>query len=261
MITAFNKGFAVVDKMPFRRRNNNGSAGVDLSSVINKGSSKIKKKIRDIKRLLKRDNLPSDLVIANERALKTLEGELENVEENKKVRKLVSRYHKVRFFERKKAARHYKHELKELEKLKQTVEENREKNEGTEEIEKEIEKQEKKVHDKAVNFAYTLNFPETEKYVSLYRENKPEDIEKMSYKEKKGLKKTENIREKYKAEFSSQLKNEKLQVSLEEGLRHNGGGKKLYRKNRNNNDRSSNRDDGYSGKTEENEQEEDDFFE
>lgn len=250
----------VPDKMPFRRRNNNASAGVDLSSVINKGSSKIKKKIRDIKRLLKRDNLPSDLVIANERALKTLEGELENVEENKKVRKLISRYHKVRFFERKKAARHYKHELQVLKELKQKAEECKD-TEEKEKIEEEIKKQEKKVHGKAVNFAYTLNFPETEKYVSLYRQNNPEDVEKMTYKEKKGLKKTEDTREKYKAEFSSQLKSNSLQVSLEEGLRHNGGGKRVYRKKRDGKDNYNNREERKEGKKNTDKEEEDDFFE
>lgn len=214
-------------------RGNNTSIGIDLSSVLNHGSSRIKKKMRDIRRLLKKDGLPSDLVIANERALKTLEMELANVETNKKAQKFASRYHKVRFFERKKAGRHYKHEKRKLEQLKDEKHQLKKEKKDYSDIKKQIKEQEAITHKRAVEYAYTLNFPDTEKYISIYRTNN-EDPEKMSRKAQKGLKKVETKRRDYLQRYSDELDQGKLKVSLEEGLTHRGGKGSKQKKHENN---------------------------
>ncbi|VEU22105.1 DEKNAAC103115 [Brettanomyces naardenensis] len=196
---------------------------VDLSTVLNKGSSRIKKKIRDIKRLLKRGNLPSDVVIANERALKTLDRELENVQLNQKAKKIHSRYHKVRFFEKKKASRHYKGSSKRLEELNKQREELVDattKSEELEELDKQIKKQKKIVRQSEIDLAYVLNYPSTEKYISLYpNEGEELEVEKSNPKFQKGLKRSKERRSYFKKLFSDQLKEGKLRVGLEEGLR------------------------------------------
>lgn len=163
---------------------------IDLTSVLNKGGSKIKKKIRDIRRLLSRDNLPSDVVVANERALKILEGELQNVQSKQQSQRMAGRYQKVRFFEKKKAERHYRHAKRKLEAL--------EAEDGSKE---DVAKAQKALKKASVELAYVLNFPTNEKYVALYAQ----DAEATNENGKKGLEKTRAIREECLERFGKQL--------------------------------------------------------
>lgn len=123
----------------FRSSNNRQ----DLESIINSGSNKIKRKIRDIERLLakKKDSLPDTILIEKERYLKTLHLELKHNELKQKAQKYSKKYHMIRFFEKKKALKNYKKAIKQ----------------NKEDIKKE-----------QLELLYAYNFPKCEKYVALY---------------------------------------------------------------------------------------------
>ncbi|KAL6946799.1 hypothetical protein ACO0QE_001648 [Hanseniaspora vineae] len=122
------------------------NASIQVASVIGAGSNKIKKKIRDIERLLnkKRDTLPDTVIVENERTLDALRLELKKSELKRLAQKYSKKYHMVKFFEKKKALKLYNRELKQKPINKETIVE------------------------RAVDLCYTVNFPKTEKYVSLY---------------------------------------------------------------------------------------------
>lgn len=114
------------------------------------GSAKLKKKIRDLERLLKRPNLEANKKVETERALAALRSEVDTVQETKKVGQIAKKYHMVRFFERKKAYRRLKQALKRH-------------------LEDQSNKANKKAFYKAeVDLYYTLTFPIDQKYVSLF---------------------------------------------------------------------------------------------
>lgn len=120
-----------------------GNNRQDLESIINSGSNKIKRKIRDIERLLakKKDSLPDTILIEKERYLKTLNLELKHNELKQKAQRYSKKYHMIRFFEKKKSLKNYKKAIK---------------------AEKEDMKKEQ------LELLYAYNFPKCEKYVSLY---------------------------------------------------------------------------------------------
>ncbi|XBW36886.1 hypothetical protein QEN19_002465 [Hanseniaspora menglaensis] len=129
----------------------------DLESIINSGSNKIKRKIRDIERLLakKKDTLPDTILIEKERYLKTLNLELRNNELKQKAQKYSKKYHMVRFFEKKKSLKNYKKAV----------------SEKKEDLQKE-----------QLELLYAHNFPKCEKYVSLYpKETDASNEEKFFY--------------------------------------------------------------------------------
>ncbi|KAG9244871.1 hypothetical protein BJ878DRAFT_459453 [Calycina marina] len=114
----------------------------------------IKKRIRDVSRKLERvDDLPPQVRVENERALAGYEQELIAAEAEKIRQKMISKYHMVRFFERKKAERNLKKLRKQLLEAK-----------SADEI-KELENQ---IHITEVDYNYTQNFPLSEIYISLY---------------------------------------------------------------------------------------------
>lgn len=195
------------------------TASVDLTKALMHGSSGIKKKIRDISRLLSKDTLPADVKIANERALKTLKFELERVQKEHKTKKVVQRYHKVRFFEKKKSIRFYKKSEKIVAELEKEI-----KNaapdcdENTLKDAKRRLKKEKRIFEHCkVDLAYVLNYPREEKYISLYA--KSEISENLPKKAKDGIKKTNSKRESLKKMFADQLRENKLAITLEEGIK------------------------------------------
>ena len=64
-----------------------------------KSVNPLKKKIRDISRLLDRsDNLPADVRLSNERALKAYQQDLLAAEQERRRQKMIKKYHMVRFF-------------------------------------------------------------------------------------------------------------------------------------------------------------------
>ncbi|KAK9235473.1 hypothetical protein V1525DRAFT_409816 [Lipomyces kononenkoae] len=127
--------------------------------------SRLRKKIRDLERLLKRasssgngsKNSTALATREQERALRALKNELLTAERNMKDKKLDKRYHKVRFFERRKAARRVVQSRKAVAAaLADEVDENRRKTAEEERLMAETE------------LAYVALFPREWKYVSLY---------------------------------------------------------------------------------------------
>ena len=67
--------------------------------------SKLKKSIRDTKRLLQKPNLPAHIAVDQDRKLKALQLALDDLVKEQKADLVSSRYKMIRFFERKKLAR------------------------------------------------------------------------------------------------------------------------------------------------------------
>ncbi|KAJ2847414.1 18S rRNA maturation protein [Coemansia brasiliensis] len=109
-----------------------------------------KKQVRNVSRLLKRDNLDSATRVDLERRLKALnilQSQMSNAQTDKAN---ASRYHGIKFFERKKIIR----KLSQLEKKMETAENKQE--------------LESKQHELLVNLNYTTYYPNEFKYISLY---------------------------------------------------------------------------------------------
>lgn len=228
-----------------RKRSSNGSS-IEVASVLGAGTSKIKKKIRDIERLLakKRDKMPANVIVENERALAALKTELENAEYVGKVKRFSKKYHMVRFFEKKKALRKYKQVKKEYDELERSEE-----GKDKKELKKELKKLRKKLSHAEVDLAYVVNFPRDRKYIALYpNENEDEELDPGV---KKGLIKTEEQKQAFKKEIEQLIKEQSLPVSIEDIL----SGKKAAKVTSNNSKFSA------PDAAQDYEEEEDDFFE
>ncbi|AMD21956.1 HFR101Cp [Eremothecium sinecaudum] len=162
------------------------------------GGNKIKKQIRNIERLLakKREVLSDKVIVDNERALQALRLELAAAEERALARANSRKYHMVRFFERKKAMRHYRQAQRDVNNAA----------EKNEQLIANLRKAE-------VDLCYVVNFPKTQKYVALFagEEDSTED--------------TIATRRAYLEEVERQLAAGTLPVPLEAAVR----GKKLPR--------------------------------
>ncbi|KTW32754.1 uncharacterized protein T551_00239 [Pneumocystis jirovecii RU7] len=119
-----------------------------------KGSSRLKKKIRDLERLIKKGTIPADVQIEMEREIQSLRFDLKNVHELKKKHALEGKYKMVRFFEKKKAFRRLKQAQKQL---MEVYDENEKK------------KLQEIVHRCHVDLNYIIEFPSFKKYISLYK--------------------------------------------------------------------------------------------
>ncbi|KAK9479340.1 hypothetical protein V1514DRAFT_328391 [Lipomyces japonicus] len=135
--------------------------------------SRLRKKIRDLDRLLKRaadaegnikkeKNTTAIAKREQERALRALKSELRAAEDATKNKKLSDRYHKVRFFERRKAAR-------KVEKAKKRV--------AAAISESEKKREEMAAVQAETELAYIALFPRERKYVSLYVADALQNIE------------------------------------------------------------------------------------
>ncbi|GMM55109.1 Efg1 protein [Maudiozyma humilis] len=213
---------------------------LEMAQYLGAGTNKIKKRIRDIERLLlkKKDILPDTVLLEKERTLDALRLELENSEMNQKAKKYASKYHMVRFFERKKALKKYNQLLKKIETTKDD----------------EREDFNKRLHERKVDVCYVVNFPKTEKYVSLY----PTTTETENKEESKSDIKRKTVREL----IEKQLNEGKLPVSFEDILKgktldRNTHGATLESKKPKKQPKARK----IAEAKEENEEEEDDFFE
>lgn len=154
----------------------------NVEPLTTAGTNKIKKRIRDLERLLarKKNTLPDTILIEKERSLDALRHELDQAHLKQKIKKNATKYHMVRFFERKKALRRYKQALK--------------KNDTDELLQRKID------------LCYVVNFPKGEKYVAIYPNNESESV------------KTNQRRESFRAIITKQLEDGTLPVSLEDIL-------------------------------------------
>lgn len=162
------------------------------------GTNKIKRRIRDVERLLKRKRsvLPHTVIRDKERVLESLRVELAGAQTRELERKNAARYHMVRFFERKKALRRYK-------RCK------------TEDDQSPSEDTKRKLLEASIDLCYVVNFPKTEKYLALY----PEADSDSSTNERRAT---------YRDLVAEHLKKDTLPVSLTDILQ----GKKLGKSER-----------------------------
>lgn len=171
-------------------------SSLEMAQYLGAGTNKIKKRIRDIERLLtkKKDILPDTVLLEKERTLEALKLELTNAELNQKAKKYSTKYHMVRFFERKKALKKYNQCLRKIEKI----------------TDEEREAYNKRLLGRKIDVCYVVNFPKTQKYVSLYPSlDKPEPTDSKSYIQRKTIRDL----------IAKQLEEGKLPVSFEDILK------------------------------------------
>ncbi|KAF3921058.1 hypothetical protein AA313_de0203930 [Arthrobotrys entomopaga] len=168
--------------------------------------AQLRKKIRDLTRLLSsssstsstskgKKQLPATARVDTERALAAYKLELSSQQQSSKITALQKRYHKVRFFERRKASRLLSRLYKQKQTLSSTTtststpetnhkEENEEEKEAVKEREKDdvkapkqtqkdkeddIKTLDEKIHQAEIDLNYIIHYPPLEKYISLYK--------------------------------------------------------------------------------------------
>ncbi|CAI2015949.1 hypothetical protein SEUBUCD646_0G05140 [Saccharomyces eubayanus] len=226
------------------KRNRALGSSLEMSQIMDAGANKIKRRIRDLERLLekKKDILPSTVIIEKERNLQALRLELQNNELKNKIKANAKKYHMVRFFEKKKALRKYNKLLKKA-------------NESDSD-DKDLQAQ---LRATKVELCYVINFPKTEKYIALYPNDTPST-------DPKGVKLTNIRREKFLKLVTERMDANALDVSFKDILM----GKKLDEDSvgLTLSDKSDNKSESHTSSTNdknesavEGEDEEDDFFE
>ncbi|KAJ6171904.1 hypothetical protein N7470_000971 [Penicillium chermesinum] len=116
--------------------------------------NELKKRIRDVKRLLAKGTLPADARVLQERALAGYEQDLAEETARRQRSHMIKKYHFVRFLDRKTATKQLNRLLR------------REKNLDLDSKEK--DRLQRKIHEARVNLNYTIYCPLPEKYISLY---------------------------------------------------------------------------------------------
>ncbi|VDB88515.1 unnamed protein product [Peniophora sp. CBMAI 1063] len=118
------------------------------------GVSKLKASLRQTRRLLAKDFLAADVRVDTERRLHALEAELAAAEQANKERAMATKYHRIKFFDRKKLLRRVKQVQRQL---------------GAEELSsKERKKLERTLGDLRVDLNYVTHYPKAERYISLF---------------------------------------------------------------------------------------------
>lgn len=226
-------------------RHKYSGASIQVAESMGSGSAKIKKKIRDIERLLKKNSkLPADKKIEYERALKALKVELQNSQVQNKAKVISKKYHMVRFFEKKKAVRKLKNLRKEFEEISKT------------EVRKDIKKARKQLKHGEIDLAYVILFPKTEKYISLYPS--PNDEDQTDPNVIKGLKKTEERRREFRKSVEKLIDEDKLPFTIDDILQ---GKSVRLDSNKKQNAIMTEEIDAPEAKQDGKEEEQDDFFE
>ncbi|BCS29167.1 Efg1 domain-containing protein [Aspergillus puulaauensis] len=134
----------------------------------------LKRRIRDVKRLLAKTDLPADKRIIQERALSGYEKELADEERRRERSRMIKKYHFVRFLDRKTATKEVNKLTRKRDELAKPTDESID--EGTRK--KKLEKLDARLHIARVNLNYTIYYPLTEKYISIYAEKKKSKGEK-----------------------------------------------------------------------------------
>lgn len=174
-------------------------------STINK--SKIKKRIRDLERLIRRQktimdknnssgnkgkdgndeqsenkyHINANVIVENQRALTALNQELKNVDKIIISKKFSQIYHKVRFFEKKKALRKIKKSEKliadlEAEKYQLKHDKKNKNKDEIKKVKKKLKKAKNQLIEHHIDLAYVLNFPRDERYIALYASSSKESL-------------------------------------------------------------------------------------
>ncbi|KZV73638.1 hypothetical protein PENSPDRAFT_648610 [Peniophora sp. CONT] len=134
-----------------RRRVQQTQPAADSSAP---GVSKLKASLRQTKRLLAKDTLAADVRVDTERRLHALEAELAAAEQANKERAMATKYHRIKFFDRKKLLRRVKQVQRQL---------------GADELsDKERKKLERTLSHLRVDLNYVTHYPKAERYISLF---------------------------------------------------------------------------------------------
>ncbi|KAL4741303.1 hypothetical protein BDV11DRAFT_71329 [Aspergillus similis] len=128
--------------------------------------NELKRRIRDVKRLLAKPDLSADKRVIQERALAGYEKELADEERRRERSRMIKKYHFVRFLDRKTATK----EVKRLTKKRDELAKDADIDEPTKQ--KKLELLNARLHMANVNLNYTIYYPLTEKYLSIYAEKK-----------------------------------------------------------------------------------------
>ncbi|KAJ1306035.1 hypothetical protein OPQ81_010748 [Rhizoctonia solani] len=137
------------------------------------GIQKIKSALRQTHRLLRKENLAADVRIASERRLKSLEADLAKAEIRKKERTMAVRYHKIKFFDKRKVTRKINQTKRALEAP------------GLDK--KERKKLQKELLSHRVDLNYILNYPKLDKYIALYPSSESSDDQTVKLREERRL--------------------------------------------------------------------------
>ncbi|KAH7334731.1 hypothetical protein B0J17DRAFT_88538 [Rhizoctonia solani] len=137
------------------------------------GIQKVKSALRQTRRLLAKDNLAADVRIASERRLKSLEADLAKAEIRKKERTMAVRYHKIKFFDKRKVTR-------KIGQVKRALE-------APELDKKERKKLQKELLSHRVDLNYILNHPKLDKYIALYPSSGSSDEQTDKLREERRL--------------------------------------------------------------------------
>ncbi|RAL00637.1 Efg1 domain-containing protein [Aspergillus ibericus CBS 121593] len=127
--------------------------------------NELKKRIRDVKRLLNKADLPADARIVQERALSGYERDLEEELKRRDRSKMIKKYHFVRFLDRKTATK----EISRLTRLQKDLSSS---SSSSSEKERKLASLAEKLHVAKVNLNYTIYYPLSEKYIALYAEQR-----------------------------------------------------------------------------------------
>ncbi|KAF9885746.1 18S rRNA maturation protein [Aspergillus nanangensis] len=126
--------------------------------------NELKKRIRDVTRLLKKVDLPADVRIVQERALAGYEKDLEEETQRRHRSTMIKKYHFVRFLDRKTASK----DVKNLQRLEQ---ETLKADLDADSKQKKLSALTQKLHTARVNLNYTIYYPLAEKYIALYQKD------------------------------------------------------------------------------------------
>ncbi|KAK6356956.1 18S rRNA maturation protein [Orbilia javanica] len=145
--------------------------------------SQLRKKIRDLTRLLNPSSsskLPATTRSEHERALSAYKHELSLQQTSTKAQTLEKRYHKVRFFERRKATRALSRLNREFAAVVgktagSSDDGNDDDSDDKESKDKKAEELQTKIHNAEVDLNYIMHYPSLEKYISLYKSGDNKD--------------------------------------------------------------------------------------
>ncbi|KAL2002921.1 hypothetical protein VTN02DRAFT_5575 [Thermoascus thermophilus] len=128
--------------------------------------NELKRRIRDVKRLLDRVDLPADARIVQERALAGYQKDLEEEMARRKRSEMIKKYHFVRFLERKAATKELKRLLRKESEISQSSSPTKD---------EDLQRLAPLIHTARVNLNYTIYHPLNEKYISLYPTEKKKE--------------------------------------------------------------------------------------
>ncbi|KAL4881152.1 hypothetical protein BJY04DRAFT_190115 [Aspergillus karnatakaensis] len=166
------KGASAHRKSPYSKPNNK-KPSTDREEKQRTSINDLKRRIRDVKRLLNMPDLSADKRIIQERALMGYEKELADEEKRRERSNMITKYHFVRFLDRKTATKEVsKLTRKRDDLIESTPESSKLTAEEEAKKKRKLAKLQARLHIAKVNLNYTIYYPLTEKYISIYADKK-----------------------------------------------------------------------------------------